>query len=259
MKDINPREVTVKSGGTDSLQLEVAMTGGTVQWFKDGDRVTREPGRVQILDWDSLRQSEFNSLLSVKECKMEDAGTYTARVETMAGQCHSSPCVVTVVQGPPPLPKDQNITRMLRDCWIRANKAMCVYCHKLCSTPAATCEFCSALCNINEGMKVKINGETQWISNKMHLFVLCSDCKTVQEHCRFCRREHKWENKNLENINLDWELRKIAEFEAKLKEANAPSVWEYHGSMLYRLSDTMEREKQLAEKDCCHATGQVLG
>ena len=100
VRDITPREVKVMVGG--QLRLEAEMSGGRITWFKDGKEVkrwkytgeARKPGDPKAY----VKDHEISSVF-IRECTMEDAGSYMGKTETVAGQCCTSSCQVTVEEG----------------------------------------------------------------------------------------------------------------------------------------------------------------
>ena len=108
LKDIEPQQVTVRTG-MGSFRLEVLMSGGIVQWYKDGKHLACAAAGCQT-GWgpeyhyyiDGERTRGNFQFLVVRDVMFEDAGTYVAKIQSEAGECVSSPCLVTVVQGPAP-------------------------------------------------------------------------------------------------------------------------------------------------------------
>ena len=100
VRDITPREVKVMVGG--QLRLEAEMSGGRITWYKDGKEVKRwkytgeprKPGDPKA----HVKDHEISSLF-IRECTMEDAGSYMGKTETVAGQCCTSSYQVTVEEG----------------------------------------------------------------------------------------------------------------------------------------------------------------
>ena len=100
VRDITPKEVKVMVGG--KLRLEAEMSGGRITWYKDGEEVKRweytgeksKPGDPKA----HVKDAEISSL-TIWECRVEDAGSYMGKTETVAGQCCTSSCQITVTEG----------------------------------------------------------------------------------------------------------------------------------------------------------------
>ena len=169
------------------------MAGGRVNWYRDGRLLTleyREGGngaRVSI-EVDSSK----NGYQSITICPVEfqHAGTYVAKVKTAAGECASSPCVVTVVQGPALGLESEQANWRLHFAWIRANNLLCIYCHKLCSSPASACQFCFKFYNCKGSFKA----DKPWPC-PVHV---CAGCRAEQSHCRMCKELLRWPDKSEE-------------------------------------------------------------
>ena len=183
--------------------------------------------------------SSKNGYQSIKICDVEfqHAGTYVAKVKTAAGECVSSPCVVTVVQGPAPGLESEKANCLLHFAWIRANNLLCIFCHKLCSSPASACQFCYEFYDCKGSFKA----DKPWPCPVL----VCADCRTEQ-NCRLCKQELRWPDKSeeacgcagacshqggqeedLESINIDEYLSILNKSKEELNNLKSPSIWEY--------------------------------
>ena len=242
VKDIDQRQVTVSSG-MGSFRLEVLMAGGRVNWYRDGQLLAEEylgrgmGPRVYI-----GVESSRNGYQYIKICDVDfqHAGTYVAKIKTAAGECISSPCVVTVVQGPAPGLESEKANCLLHFEWIRHDNLSCIYCHYLCGTFASACEFCYKFYDCKGSFKA----DKPWPCPVL----ICDDCKAKQTHCRLCKEELRWpdkseeeacscagacshqggqeEEEDLENINIDEYMNILCNNLRKLRNLKAADIWD---------------------------------
>ena len=241
VKDIDQRQVRVSSG-MGSFRLEVLMAGGRVNWYRDGQLLTEDciglgqGSRVYIVVDSSTNGYQS---INISAVKFQHDGTYVAKVKTQAGECVSSPCVVTVVQGPAPGLESEKANCLLHFQWIRYNNLLCIYCHFLCDTPASACEFCYKFYNC----KGSFMADKPWPCPVL----MCDDCKVEQSHCRMCKQELRWpdkseeacscagacihqagqeEEEDLENINIDKYISILDQNKAELRKLKSADVWD---------------------------------
>jgi hypothetical protein len=223
VKDISCKKVTVESGNTFSLEVEIS--GGRVVWLKDSyTPVNEKPGRFHV-------EHHEVTTLKVFRSQEEDSGTYTARVETAAGQVTSSPCVVTVLTAPKPSPSTRSVEETLSYGWQQANNLMCIYCHEICTTSSASlCEFCTS---VELGrIRVTFQRKRHTVAHKIgcvNIFsknkYICSSCQATVNTCRFCNQEQVWKSSGW---ILQSKMDSLSRLEANLKDAGAPSIWQYN-------------------------------
>ena len=199
--------------------------------------------------------SSENGYQSITICPVEfqHAGTYVAKVKTQAGECVSSPCVVTVVQGPALGLESEQANWRLHFAWIRANNLLCIYCHKLCSSPASACQFCFKFYNCKGSFKA----DKPWPCPVL----VCADCRAEQSHCRMCKELLRWPDKSeeeacscagacshqcgqeegegMESINIDEYLSILNNSEEELKNLKSPLIWEHKINPMLGLKQVM--------------------
>ena len=235
VKDIDQQQVRVSSG-MGSFRLEVLMAGGRVNWYRDGQLLTKDCiGRGQGSRVSIVVDSSTNGYqsITISAVEFQHAGTYVAKVKTAAGECVSSPCVVTVVQGPAPGLESEKANCLLHFQWIRYNNLLCIYCHFSCDTPASACEFCYKFYNC----KGSLMADKPWPCPVL----MCDDCKVEQSHCRMCKQELRWpdkseeeacshqarqeeEEEDLENINIDEYNRICDQNKAELRKLKSADL-----------------------------------
>ena len=68
----------------DTIRIECNVTGATdmtfdVDWFKDGNRINAQERQISISKDRSIAKKTLNSVLEIRNSKMEDSGTYVCR------------------------------------------------------------------------------------------------------------------------------------------------------------------------------------
>ena len=237
VKDINMEEVTVRSGGEDKFRLEVNMSGGEVKWYNDGEQVVESKPweqRIIVSYARNIKGTEDGIFyLEVQECEFKNAGTYVAKVESKAGQCSSSPCVVTVVQGTKKTSKQME--NLEREVFHAVEETLCSGCHEPCDSGSAyQCKTCLYYFS-------KICGSAGFY---------CRSCATLPK-CRFCKTEYPTEyecNVVDHTYIMKDKLGKAQMLKRKAINAEAPEIWTIMCDNR-RLGDKKARELAMKDKE----------
>ena len=237
VKDINMKEVTVRSGGEDKFRLEVDLSGGKVKWYKDGKQlVNSKPWEQRIIvSYARKIKGTKNGMfyLEVQECEFKNAGTYVAKVESKAGQCSSSPCVVTVVQGPKKTPKE--LEKLQDEVFYAVEETLCSGCQEPCDSESAyQCKTCLYYFS-------RICGSAGFY---------CPSCADLTE-CRFCKTEYRTEygcNMIDHTFIMKDKLGKAQMLKRMAMNAEAPDIWTIVCKNR-RLGDKKARELAMKDKE----------